>query len=62
MTWWQWPFFCLGVVTALLTGALAIIAFRLTRAAAGVWTSGVGREQPELRDSGLVTSTEARVG
>jgi hypothetical protein len=61
MAWWQWPFFCIGVVTAFsLAVALAITAVHLARGARGALAtilgrSGIAPNRPEPRDTGLVT-------
>jgi hypothetical protein len=44
MTWWQWPFFCLGIVTALsLALILAVTALHLLRGVWAVMTTVLGR-------------------
>jgi hypothetical protein len=64
MAWWQWPFFCIGVVTAFsLAVALAITAVHFARWAGGALATMLGRlgrsgaapNRPEPRDTGLVT-------
>ena len=65
MAWWQWPFFGLGVVAALmLAAALAIVgAPQLLRGAERILRRPRGRpEQPQQMETSVVPPTEGRVG